>query len=117
MPKQIVSFGFRHGTPTDPNGIVIDVREMGFKRNPFHDKALRNLRGTDIRVQEDVKKTPDFDNLYDHLKVVARNMPEDSTLWLGCTGGRHRSVTLAILLAKDFNCAVDHRDINKEYTK
>lgn len=115
MPKEIISFGYKHGVPTDPDGFILDVRQCGFTRNPFHDKTLRYLRGTDVRVQEDVQKTPGFWGHYFKLKEALQILPEDVTVWLGCTGGRHRSVTLAIMLAKDLQIPCDHRDIHKEY--
>jgi len=116
MPKEIISFGYRHGTPRPPIGerfVMIDVRSCGFKRNPFHDRTLRYLRGTDVRVQEDVKKTPGFDVIYAKLRNALSPLPEDTVVYLGCTGGHHRSVTLAILLSKDLSVPCDHRDINK----
>lgn len=116
MPKEIISFGYRHGVPRPNIGerfAIIDVRACGFDRNPFHNRELRNLRGTDVRVQEDVKKTPQFLSKYTALRDSLRPLSDDTTVYLGCTGGRHRSVTLSILLSRDLGIICDHRDINK----
>lgn len=116
MPKQIISFGYKHGVPRPSIGeryVMIDVRQHGFNRNPFHDRTLRYLRGTDPRVQEDVKKTPGFDVRYAELRDAIKNLPADTDVYLGCTGGHHRSVTLTILLSRDLSISCDHRDINK----
>lgn len=109
MPARIISFGFRHGKP--PDGFVIDVRSLGFRRNPFHDRRLRYLRGTDRAVQEDVQKTPEFWEKYEELTTLVAQ--QGGVVCLGCTGGHHRSVTLAELLGHKLGVPVEHRDIDK----
>jgi RNase adapter protein RapZ len=111
VATKIVSFGFRHGDVPVWPAYVIDVRELGFRRNPFHDRKLRYMRGTDEAVQEDVKKTPDFQEKYEHLLQLVRLAGD--VVYLGCTGGHHRSVTLTELLGKDLGIPVEHRDIDK----
>lgn len=115
MPLKIISFGYRHGQPPSFEGmpfIVIDVRKC-FKRNPYHNKKLRKLRGTDKPVQEDILKTPNFNKNYAELRDWAGTLSTDTILCLGCTGGHHRSVYLAELLSKHFNIPVEHRDYDK----
>lgn len=112
--KKIVSFGFRHdeGEPeTEEGSIVIDVRKMF--RNPYHDKKLRQFRGTDDAVQVDIRKTPDFWAKYAHLKEQV-SVPGVEIAYIGCTGGHHRSVYLAELLGKELNVPVEHRDYDKK---
>lgn len=114
MLKKIVSFGFRHegGGPNVTAGVVvIDVRKM-FK-NPYHDRRLRYLRGTDKAVQEDVMKTPQFWLKFQHLKEMV-TVPGTEIAYIGCTGGHHRSVFLAERLGRELNVPVEHRDIEKE---
>jgi RNase adaptor protein for sRNA GlmZ degradation len=107
----IVSFGFKHGAPEKRDGeVVIDVRPTF--RNPHRDKSLRYLLGTDARVQQDVMKTPDFDAKYAAIKEQA-TQPDLKVVFIGCHGGKHRSVFLAGKLAYELGVAVAHRDINK----
>jgi len=125
MPTKIVSFGFKYGLPaecslfdkpdkmiqkTQNKGTLLDVRKI-LNRNPYHIKALRVLRGTDWEVQEEIQKTPGF---WDSYKVI-RHIGQETAgvFYIGCTGGHHRSVYIAELLAKEFNCPVEHRDIDK----
>jgi RNase adapter protein RapZ len=110
MPTIIASFGVKYGDPPQ-DGKVIDVRPH-FRRNPFRDKRLRRLRGTDLEVQLDIQRTPDFKASYERLLVTVRACPED-IVYLGCTGGHHRSVYLAELIAKALGAMVYHRDIGK----
>jgi len=111
--KKIISFGFRHeggGPNVVPGVVVIDIRKM-FK-NPYHDKTLRYKRGTDLDVQLDIQKTPDFYAKYDYVKEKV-TVPGTEIAYIGCTGGHHRSVYLAIKLARELNVEVEHRDIDK----
>lgn len=111
--KKIVSFGFRHeggGPNVIPGVVVVDIRKM-FK-NPYHDRKLRYLRGTDPAVQLDVMKTPDFNAKYTHLKETV-SVPGTEVAYIGCTGGHHRSVFLAERLARELGVSVEHRDIDK----
>lgn len=111
MVQKIVSFGFRHGKPSAPQGsMVIDVREL--LRNPFHDRRLRKLNGLHPDVQTDIRKTPSFDQMFAAWRDVATQLalPE---IWIGCAGGHHRSVFVAHLLGEQLGVPVEHRDIEK----
>lgn len=114
MATQIVSFGFRHGDPPQNGGLsggkVVDVRRL-FTKNPYHNKKLRYLRGTDEAVARDIEKTPGFAASFASLAEIARATP--GTLYLGCTGGHHRSVYLAERIGRLFGIPVSHRDINR----
>ncbi len=114
MATSVVSFGFKHGDPPHPAGIaggkVIDVRTV-FQKNPYRIKALRNLRGTDEAVAKDIEKTPGFAVSFAKLAETALDTP--GTLYLGCTGGHHRSVYLAERIGKLLGIPVRHRDIDK----
>ena len=111
--KKIVSFGFKNGAPLDSTGAVIDVRKI-MTRNPFHDKTLRKLRGTDLAVQADLQKTPNWSDIVMQLIESVKNcsLAGYDVIYLGCTGGHHRSVYAAILMGNFFNVPVEHRDIN-----
>ena len=120
----IVSFGFKYGIPTDSD-LVFDVR---FLPNPFYVEGLRTKTGNDREIQEYVmqfKEAGQFlDKLEDMLKFLIPNyITEGKTqlvVGIGCTGGKHRSVTLAIGLyqrmqnQKEYGLKIEHRDIQKD---
>lgn len=115
MPSKIVSFGFRHygGSPPGTGGtdtLVIDIRKV-FDRNPYHDKKLRKLRGDHIDVQRDIQKTSGFFVGLQNLKEKVALC--EGPVYLGCTGGHHRSVYLAILMSEYFKVPVEHLDYDK----
>ena len=113
MPlKKIISFGYKHEWPPvpEPGVVIVDVRQEF--RNPFHNKRLRYKRGVDIDVQDDIRKTPNFDAKVQFVKDQI-TQPGTDVAYIGCHGGHHRSVFLAELLAKDLGVAVEHRDIQK----
>lgn len=119
MPQKLISFGYRHDKPDGKDledGTLftcIDVRQW-FKKNPYHNKKLRNLRGTDKAVQEDILKTPGFDlSLMRLREQISKPEYEKATIYLGCTGGHHRSVFLTEKLATEFGIPFEHRDFNK----
>ena len=120
----IVSFGFKYGIPTDSD-LVMDVR---FLPNPFYVEGLRTKTGNDREIQEYVmqfKEAGQFlDKLEDMLKFLIPNyITEGKTqlvVGIGCTGGKHRSVTLANGLyqrmqnQKEYGLKIEHRDIQKD---
>lgn len=109
MLKKIVSFGYKRAEP--PHNVriaVVDVRQLF--RNPYGDRTLRHLTGKDPEVQKEVLRTPNFAAKYQHIKefVSAPGMDE---AWIGCHGGRHRSVYLAERLGAELGVPVEHRDL------
>lgn len=109
MASEIISFGSRHGSP--PSGsILIDIRTI-IRKNPFHNKKLRSLRGDDEAVIRDMERTPNLEDDYQRLLKTVNAAP--GAIYIGCTGGHHRSVYLANRLAKDLGVPVSHRDYNK----
>ncbi len=118
----VVSFGFKYGLPLDAD-LVFDVR---FLPNPFYVEKLKKLTGNNKEVQDyvlDFKLTHQFiDKIMDLLKFLIPNYTEEGKsqliIAIGCTGGQHRSVTIAnilhTLLQKEGHWTViDHRDIFK----
>lgn len=116
----IMSFGFKNGIPQDAD-MVFDVR---FLPNPFYIEELKNLTGLDKPVQEYVlsfgKSVEFVDMLENMLRFLIPEYIKEGKYQLvvaiGCTGGHHRSVTLAETLFKRLqpgNCGVSitHRDV------
>jgi UPF0042 nucleotide-binding protein len=118
----LISFGFRFGTPPSAE-LLFDVR---FLPNPHFEPALRDLTGHDPAVAEYVVKQPTAQALLHHLReFLAFLIPlydEEGkaylTIAIGCTGGQHRSVAVANLLAQELRAAgrevnVSHRDVER----
>ncbi|MBR4981906.1 MAG: RNase adapter RapZ [Lachnospiraceae bacterium] len=117
----IVSFGFKHGIPADAD-LVFDVR---FLPNPFYIDELKHITGNEKAVQDYVmsfKEAGEFlDKLKDMLNFLLPGYIKEGKYQLvvaiGCTGGQHRSVTLANALYKDmkdkgnYGLSISHRDI------
>lgn len=118
----ILSFGYKYGLPQDSD-LVFDVR---FLPNPYYIEELKKFTGNDSNVQEYVMgydSTITFiDKLMDMLKFL---MPHYSVegksnlvISIGCTGGKHRSVTIAnkiadILKELNYRVMLTHRDVEK----
>jgi UPF0042 nucleotide-binding protein len=116
----IMSFGYKHGLPLDAD-IVMDVR---FLPNPHWDEMLRPLTGHDDAVREYVMAAPEARAFLDSFEaLLAQLLPAYGaegksylTVAVGCTGGRHRSVTIVEQLvgwlrANGFAPRVSHRDL------
>ena len=119
---QFVSFGHKHGVPNQVD-LLFDVRHLP---NPYFDKDLKNLPGTDRRVVEFLEKEAEvtetikrFTDLLEYLlPLYKREGKSYLTIGVGCTGGRHRSVMTADKLAEafdksSFDVTVTHRDVQK----
>lgn len=119
----VVSFGYKHGLPTEAD-LVFDVR---FLPNPHYVDSLRPRPGTDGAVQEYVMSWPQAQAFRQRLEeMVSFLLPHfvaegksHLTIAIGCTGGRHRSVVFAELLAaflleQRYEARIRHRDIEKE---
>lgn len=120
----ILSFGFKHGIPTDCD-LVFDVR---FLPNPYYEPELKHKTGMDKEVFDFVLAsdiTKEFlKKLVDMIKFLIPNYIAEGknqlVIGIGCTGGHHRSVTVAreLYTALDvedaqYGIKVSHRDINR----
>ena len=119
----VLSFGFKYGIPADAD-LVFDVR---FLPNPYYIEELKHLTGNDKPVQDYVKKAPEttefLEKIDDLLKFLLPNYVKEGknslVIAIGCTGGKHRSVTLAneiykLISRTEYGCKVEHRDIEKD---
>lgn len=120
----VLSFGFKYGIPADSD-LVFDVR---FLPNPYYIEELRPQSGNDQEVRDYVmknRKAKEF--LYKMTDLVEFLIPnyvqEGKTqlvIAIGCTGGKHRSVTLANELFEmlsrneNYGIRIEHRDIGKD---
>jgi UPF0042 nucleotide-binding protein len=118
----VVSFGFKFGIPADVD-LVFDVR---FLPNPYYDLSLRPLTGNDGPIQDFVMKYEEsvefLDKLYDMMEFLIPNYIKEGkynlVIGIGCTGGKHRSVTITNKLAErlgklPYSVKVEHRDITR----
>ena len=116
------SFGFKYGLPADAD-FVFDTR---FLPNPFYVQELSAQTGNDPAVRQYVMDSPVAEEYLESvrhlLSLAVPHYTEVHKLYavaaLGCTGGRHRSVTLVNLLAEQLQaegirCVVQHRDIDR----
>ena len=120
----VLSFGFKFGIPNDSD-LVFDVR---FLPNPYYYEELRKLNGNDREVQDFVMGFEAahrfLDKLTDMIRFLIPNYVQEGKIQLviaiGCTGGKHRSVTLANKLYgklkehTDYVVRIEHRDIEKD---
>lgn len=117
----IMSFGFKHGTPVDCD-FIFDVR---FLPNPFYIENMRPLTGLDEEVYDYVINREDTTEFIRHVVEFLRFVipkfelisKKQILIGIGCSGGQHRSVSIARrineLLLPDFKSEVWHRDIEK----
>lgn len=120
----VLSFGFKYGIPSDAD-LVFDVR---FLPNPYYIEELRPLSGNDRAVRDYVMENDKagafLEKLLDMTEFLIPNyIAEGKTqlvIGIGCTGGKHRSVTLANELyealekAENYGIRIEHRDIGKD---
>ena len=119
----ILSFGFKNGIPADAD-LVFDVR---FLPNPFYIDELKHKTGNDREVQDYVMGFPEaevfLNKLTDMLDFLIPNYVKEGkhqlVIGIGCTGGKHRSVTLAnglydrIREHGSYGTKLYHRDIKQ----
>lgn len=121
----VLSFGFKYGLPSDAD-LVFDVR---FLPNPYYIEELRQLSGNDAAVRDYVlsnEKAGQFlRQLTDMIRFLIPNYVSEGktqlVIAIGCTGGKHRSVTLANALfnvlqkeEQGYGIKIEHRDIGKD---
>ena len=120
----VMSFGFKYGIPADAD-LVFDVR---FLPNPYYIDQLRPKTGNDPEVRDYVMSSKTavtfLEKLTDMVEFLIPNYIQEGKTQLviavGCTGGKHRSVTLANTLYQalskheNYGIRIEHRDIGKD---
>lgn len=117
---KLISFGFKYGAPMDAD-FVFDLRYL---QNPYYIPELKSKTGNDIEVQEYVLNQPEAVRSLNSIKnlmatvlpAIQREGRPQVIIALGCTGGRHRSVTfvnkIAPMLAEiGFNVDIINREL------
>lgn len=118
----VVSFGYKYGLPLDAD-LVFDVR---FLPNPYYDLELRNKTGNDKVIQDFVLNSPIsqtfLQKLFDLFDFLIPNYIDEGknslVIAIGCTGGKHRSVTIANELYNHLSnnetigVRIEHKNIN-----
>lgn len=115
----VVSFGFKHGIPSDCD-LMFDVR---FLPNPYYIEDLRPKTGDDKEVRDYVMNSKISEEFYQKLNdMISFLVPQYEkegknhlVIGIGCTGGRHRSVTISNLIydeliKKGYRVIKNHRD-------
>ncbi|MBQ1519260.1 MAG: RNase adapter RapZ [Ruminococcus sp.] len=120
---KVMSFGFKYGVSTESD-LVFDVRCLP---NPFYIPELRNHTGLDQCVRDYVMKHETSQKLFSKLcdlvdfliPMYVQEGKSQLVIAFGCTGGKHRSITFAELMAEhliseNFKVQKYHRDITKD---
>lgn len=123
MSVNVISFGFKYGLPLDAD-LVFDVRLLP---NPFYIPELKHHSGLEKPVRDFVfsyQQSMDFlakleDLLSLSLPYYVEEGKTNLVIAVGCTGGHHRSVAIAVEVAKfvsklGFSTSIAHRDISRE---
>lgn len=118
----VLSFGFKYGIPLDAD-LVFDVR---FLPNPYYISELKHLTGLDQAVQDFVnncEQTDEFKKKLDDLikftlPLYVEEGKSQLVIAIGCTGGKHRSVTIAnhvykTIIDMGFAVKISHRDVSR----
>lgn len=120
----VTSFGFKFGVPTDAD-LIFDVR---FLPNPYYVEALREHTGNEKEVNDYVMNSEVaiefFERLKDMITFLIPNYIAEGrnqlVISIGCTGGKHRSVTIANMLYRElkkiegYGVKITHRDVDKK---
>ena len=117
-----MSFGFKYGIPLEAD-MIIDVRCLP---NPFYLPGLKPLTGLDAEVREYVLGSDETHQFLKHtlnlldfaVPLYLKEGKSELVVGIGCTGGKHRSVTVARELDEHFQklgykCVITHRDVAK----
>ncbi|MCR4628070.1 MAG: RNase adapter RapZ [Clostridium sp.] len=120
----VLSFGFKYGIPRDAD-LVFDVR---FLPNPYYVDALKHRTGNEKEVQDYVRQGGTCDEFLQRISDLldflipyyVKEGKNQLVIAIGCTGGKHRSVTVANLLHEalkshqEIGLRIEHRDADRD---
>ena len=122
MALTVVSFGFKYGLPQEAD-LVLEVRCLP---NPFYVPELKNLTGMDQAVVDYVMAAPEsrellrrYENMLEYaLPLYVKEGKSQLMIAVGCTGGKHRSITFARKIGEfcqklGYDPSVQHRDAKR----
>lgn len=122
MALTVVSFGFKYGLPQEAD-LVLDVRCLP---NPFYVPELKNLTGMDQAVVDYVMAAPEsqellrrYESMLEYaLPLYVKEGKSQLMIAVGCTGGKHRSITFARKIGEfceklGYEPSVQHRDAKR----
>ncbi len=120
---RVVAFGYKYGAPSDAD-LMFDVRCLP---NPFYIENLKHMTGNDKQVQDWVMQFPESQQFFDKIKdmadfllpLYAKDGRGSLNISVGCTGGKHRSVTFAkklteYITSQGYSAHCSLRDVDKE---
>lgn len=122
MALNVVSFGFKYGLPPESD-LVLDVRCLP---NPFYVPELKNLTGLDQPVVDYVMSSPEAKELLARIEsmleyalpLYVKEGKSQLVIAVGCTGGKHRSITFARKIGEfcqklGYEPSIQHRDARR----
>ena len=122
MRLTVMSFGFKFGIPPEAD-LVLDVRCLP---NPFYVPELKNLTGLDQEVVDYVMAAPEsqellrrYESMLEYaLPLYVKEGKSQLMIAVGCTGGKHRSITFARKIGEfceklGYEPSVQHRDAKR----
>jgi len=104
--KRLISFGYKFG---EPNGVIIDIREYDLY-NGHNLTYFKDRDGRDKELGEWMMSDPNYKWKMQGIQNRIQKTV-GSVIYLGCQGGRHRSVFVAERLARQLGFGVEHRDL------
>ena len=122
LAVSFISFGYKYGVPSDAD-LIFDVRILD---NPFWKEELRELTGNDEAVREYVINGNHgkeyIEKLISYIDFTLEAYDKEEkrhiSIYIGCTGGKHRSVTIANYLyehyKKQYLCYLRHRELEEK---
>lgn len=107
----LITFGYKHRNPPKDADIIIDCRSLA---NPWAEPELRHSNGLDPTILAWIRANTSS-RRFNNLCFIIEQMPQHSTIALGCYGGKHRSVAIAefVKSIRPESTDVEHMDLER----